>query len=275
MQARSSQLLADVKRIMRDTQRANLELKGQNKELAKTNEDLKKRDKEHTTTIVNLRDQLKEMMAYSRNLSTTCGNILLEKDALGAKIQAQDLQIAEMKKDIYEEHSLGFEKALRQIPHLLNVSIDGAGFDVMKEGYVPRRIGEYQEGDFLEPRLGRSDPLEEEGEEVGPGGWVVGENCGGEFGDGVVELLGDGFDGLLLERGEEDEVEGGASGRGEEWQEERVVVVREVAAEEDSGHGSGLRFGGGVEEVGEHFGKSFEEAFRIVRRAKILAFSLQ
>ncbi|KOM34527.1 hypothetical protein LR48_Vigan02g067700 [Vigna angularis] len=107
------------------------------------------------------------------------------------------------------------------------------------------------EGDFLDPRLERSDPLEEEGEEVGPDGGVVGENCGGEFRDGVVELLGDGFDGLLLERGEEDEVEGGASGRGEEWPEERVVVVREVAADEDSGHGSGLRFGGSVEEVGQ------------------------
>ncbi|KOM56258.1 hypothetical protein LR48_Vigan10g215000 [Vigna angularis] len=107
------------------------------------------------------------------------------------------------------------------------------------------------EGDFLEPGLGRSDPLEEEGEEVGPGGGVIGENCGGEFGDGVAELLRDGFDGLLLERGEEDKVEGGASGWGEEWREERVVMAREVVAKEDSGHGSGLRFGGGVEEVGQ------------------------
>ncbi|WVZ07670.1 hypothetical protein V8G54_021016, partial [Vigna mungo] len=115
-----------------------------------------------------------------------------------------------------------------------------------------------QEGDFLEPGFGRGDPLEEEGEEVGPGGGVVGENCSGKFRDGVAELLGDGFDGLLLERGEEDGVEGGAGGRGEEWPEERVVVAREVAAEEDSGHGSGLRFGGGVEEVGQ----AKEEGFR-------------
>ncbi|WVZ13375.1 hypothetical protein V8G54_010941, partial [Vigna mungo] len=80
---------------------------------------------------------------------------------------------------------------------------------------------------------------------------VVGENCGSEFGDGVAKLLEDGFDGLFLERRKEDEVEGGAGGRGEEWLEERVVVARQVAAEEDIGHGSGLRFGDGVEEVGQ------------------------
>ncbi|BAU03044.1 hypothetical protein VIGAN_UM004200 [Vigna angularis var. angularis] len=40
-----------------------------------------------------------------------------------------------MKKAIYEEHSLGFEKAMRQIPYLLNVSTDGDGFDVMKDIY--------------------------------------------------------------------------------------------------------------------------------------------
>ncbi|KOM56541.1 hypothetical protein LR48_Vigan10g243300 [Vigna angularis] len=113
-----------------------------------------------------------------------------------------------------------------------------------------RFSGFLQEGDFLEPGLGRNDPLEEEGEEVGLGRGVVGENCGDEFGDGVAELLGDGFNGLLLERGEKDGVEGGASNRGEEWPEERVVVAREVAVE-DSGHGSGLRFGGSVEEVGQ------------------------
>ncbi|KOM47086.1 hypothetical protein LR48_Vigan07g079000 [Vigna angularis] len=123
-----------------------------------------------------------------------------------------------------------------------------------------------KEGDFLEPVLGRSDPLEEEGEEVGPGGGVVGENCGGEFEDGVAELLGDGFDGLLLERGEEDKVEGGASDRGEEWREERVVVAREVAAEEDSGHGSGLRFGGGVEEVGQAKEEGFWACLQRLKR---------
>jgi len=119
-------------------------------------------------------------------------------------------------------------------------------------------LGEYEERDFLKPGFGGGDPLEEEGEEVGPGGGVFGENCGGEFGDGVAELLGDGFDGLLLEGGEEKGVEGGAGGGGEERPEEGVVVAREVAAEEDSGHGAGLRVGGGVEEVGQ----GEEEGFR-------------
>jgi len=112
-------------------------------------------------------------------------------------------------------------------------------------------LGEYEERDFLEPGFGGGNPLEEEGEEVGPGGGVFGENCGREFGDGVAELLSDRFDGLLLEGGEEEGVKGGAGGGGEEWPEEGIVVAREVAAEEDSGHGAGLRIGGGVEKVGE------------------------
>ena len=43
------------------------------------------------------------------------------------------------------------------------------------------QLSEYQERDFLEPRVGGGDPLEEEGEEVGPGGGVVGEGGGGKL----------------------------------------------------------------------------------------------
>jgi len=46
-------------------------------------------------------------------------------------------------------------------------------------------------------------------------------------------------------------VEGGAGGRGEEGPEEGVVVAREVAAEEDGGHGAALGVRGGVEEMGQ------------------------
>lgn len=94
----------------------------------------------NTTTIVSLKGQLIELMAYSKSLGTTCCNVRLEKDALAAKTKAQDLQIAEMKKAVYEEHSLGFEKALRQIPYLLNVSIDGVGFDVKKDIYQGKLV---------------------------------------------------------------------------------------------------------------------------------------
>lgn len=72
------------------------------------------------------------------------------------------------------------------------------------------QLGENKERDFLEPGVGGGDPLEEEGEEVGPGGRVVGEGGGGELGDGVAELLGDGFEGLVVEGGTD-------VGRGRSW----------------------------------------------------------
>ena len=96
----------------------------------------------------------------------------------------------------------------------------------------------------MEPRVGGGNPLEEEREEVRPGGGVFGKSSGGEFRDGVAEFFGDGFERLFVEGIEEEGVERGACGGREVGQEEGVMVAREVAAEEDGGTmlvGRGIR----------------------------------
>lgn len=55
-----------------------------------------------------------------------------------------------------------------------------------------------------------------------------------------------------MERGEEEGAEGRARGWGEVGPEEGIIVVaREVAAEEDGGHGSCFGVGGRVEKLSE------------------------
>lgn len=109
-------------------------------------------------------------------------------------------------------------------------------------------LGEDEEGGLLELGGVGGDALEHEGEELGPA--VVGEDAGGELGDGVAELLGDGLGLLALDRGEEDGLEGGLGVRGEAGVDVGVVAGEELA-EEDGGHGAELEVGAGVEEVGE------------------------
>lgn len=118
------------------------------------------------------------------------------------------------------------------------------------EGFadVMRQLGENQESRFLEFGIVRGDALEHEREKLGP--LVFGENGGGELGNGIAELLGHGFGGLGLERGEEEGLEGGLGVGGEAGPEEGVIVG-ELAAEEDDGHGPGLGSGRGLQDVEE------------------------
>ena len=111
---------------------------------------------------------------------------------------------------------------------------------------VLRELREDQERGFLKlGGIGRY-ALEHEGEELRP--TVVREDAGGELGDGVAELLGDGFDGFGLDRGEEEGLEGGLGVRRESGP-EVGVVAGELLAEEDGGHGACLLVRGGGEQV--------------------------
>ncbi|BAT90455.1 hypothetical protein LR48_Vigan08g141600 [Vigna angularis] len=119
-----------------DLSRSGEELKEKNEELSKSNQ-------EHVATIRSLKEDNHKLTDYGKHLETAFLNMKKEKDALNAQIQARDLQIKEMGKAIVEEHTLGFEKALRHIPLLLNVSTEGVGFDIMKDvyqGLVPMPI---------------------------------------------------------------------------------------------------------------------------------------
>lgn len=117
---------------------------------------------------------------------------------------------------------------------------------------VLRELREYQKRRFL--KLGRigGDALEHERQELGPG--VIRQNPGGELGNGVAELLGYGFGVLALNTGQENGFEIGLGGGGEAGPEIRVVAS-ELLAEENGGHGSGLRGGRELEKVGEFEGE--------------------
>ncbi|WVY93443.1 hypothetical protein V8G54_032531 [Vigna mungo] len=58
-----------------------------------------------------------------------------DKDTLHAKVGEDKEIMEEMGMTIVEEHTRGFKKALRQVSHLLNISTEGAGFDVKKDVY--------------------------------------------------------------------------------------------------------------------------------------------
>ncbi|KOM50519.1 hypothetical protein LR48_Vigan08g134600 [Vigna angularis] len=105
-------------------------------------EGLKKQNQklERKINIIRLEEQMNKLLAFSRNLSKAERDVRKERDALVNKVQIQDAQIVEMQTAIYNQHTRGFEKALRQIPcrnakGLLNVSIEGTGFDIMKDMY--------------------------------------------------------------------------------------------------------------------------------------------
>ncbi|WVZ17484.1 hypothetical protein V8G54_010466 [Vigna mungo] len=74
-------------------------------------------------------------MTFNKNLGKAMRDIRLETDALTKKLQTQNLQIDDMHKAIYDKHSRRFEKAMRQVSFLLNISTEGVGFDVMKDVY--------------------------------------------------------------------------------------------------------------------------------------------
>ncbi|WVY92895.1 hypothetical protein V8G54_031983 [Vigna mungo] len=132
-QAESAQLIVEVEHILVNAQEGDQYLKRQKEELEETC--LKSRNQEVEEIIVKLKEQLNKVMAFNRNLGEVGCNVRHERDTLAAKLQAQNLQIDEMHKAIYEEHSRGFKKAMRQIPYLLNVFIEGFDFDVMKDIY--------------------------------------------------------------------------------------------------------------------------------------------
>ncbi|KOM54361.1 hypothetical protein LR48_Vigan10g025300 [Vigna angularis] len=112
-QVESSQLLFDVERIMGDAKKIARDLKRQNEELEEAVEGLKSRNQELEETVVTLKEQMNDLLAFNQNLSQAGRDV----------------------RPIYEEHSRGFEKAMRQIPYMLNVSIEEVGFDVMKDIY--------------------------------------------------------------------------------------------------------------------------------------------
>lgn len=124
-------------------------------------------------------------------------------------------------------------------------------------------LGEDEEGGLLELGDVGGDALEHEGEELGPA--VVREDAGGELGDGVAELLGDGLGLLALNRGEEDGLEGGLGLRGEAGVDVGVVAGEELA-EEDGGHGAELQAGAVVEDVGQLQGEGV--GIRLLRQVE-------
>ncbi|XP_022640593.1 uncharacterized protein LOC111242299 [Vigna radiata var. radiata] len=139
-QKESARLIADAERLMEEAQRTGRELIKQNEELAEAAEVLRKQDQEHRATILHLKQQLTEVVGFSKNLSMAERNVRCERDALIKKVQGEYIQIEEMGNAIVEEHTLRFEKALRQIPYFLNMSTDGVGFDVMKDIYQGKLV---------------------------------------------------------------------------------------------------------------------------------------
>ncbi|RDX86583.1 hypothetical protein CR513_32077, partial [Mucuna pruriens] len=131
-----------------------------------------------------------------------------------------------------------------------NVRVNGGIGEALEEDVVEvldmRSEGIADKGGFLELRGFGGNALEHEREEFGPG--VVGEDTGGEFGDGIAEFLGDGFGVLRLNRREKKRFEG----RLRVWGEARPevgVVARELFPEEDGRHGARLLMRRGMEEV--------------------------
>lgn len=118
-----------------------------------------------------------------------------------------------------------------------------------------RKLSEDEERGFLEMRNGGGNGVEEEGEKVRPG--VVRENAGSELGDGVAELLGDGFGVIALEASNENGFERGLGGGGEarpdirRRRRRRQRVASEQLTKEDSRHGACFRVRRELKEMSE------------------------
>ncbi|KOM31229.1 hypothetical protein LR48_Vigan01g078400 [Vigna angularis] len=100
--AETTLLLANIEGTMADIRRFGHELQTKNDELAKTNE-------EHIATNKLLKEQNAKLLDHGKHLGTAY------RDAR-------------------------FQKALTHIPLLLNASIDGAGFDVMRDLYQGKLV---------------------------------------------------------------------------------------------------------------------------------------
>ncbi|WVZ03996.1 hypothetical protein V8G54_024802 [Vigna mungo] len=72
--------------------------------------------------------QLKKLSTTNTNLQEASRRRTVERDA-------SDAQSQDMNRVIYEEHSRGFEKALHQVPFVMNVSIEEVPFYMMKDLY--------------------------------------------------------------------------------------------------------------------------------------------
>lgn len=82
---------------------------------------LKKDNQDQKATVVSLRIAEKEARE--------------DRDTLHAKVGENKETMEDMRMTIVEEQTRGFKKALRQVSHLLNISTEGADFDVKKDVY--------------------------------------------------------------------------------------------------------------------------------------------
>lgn len=128
------------------------------------------------------------------------------------------------------------------------VEEDGVEFLNVREQSVAdelREVSEDEESGLLQMGRIGGNALEHEREELRPG--VIRKNTGSKLGNGVAELLGDGFGVMALEGGQEDGLEGGLGGR----REERPHIGRrrrgrgdgvacKELAKENGGHGAKL-----------------------------------
>lgn len=117
----SAHLLDEVKKIMMSSSEFARSLKQQNTDLAKENH--------------KLNGQLVKLSVKEAELREASRKITKERDALAAWAEIVMAEVQDMSHVIYDKHLLRFEKALRQIPFVLNVSMEEAEFDVMKDIY--------------------------------------------------------------------------------------------------------------------------------------------
>ncbi|KOM32532.1 hypothetical protein LR48_Vigan01g208800 [Vigna angularis] len=130
-QKRSEQLLSEAEVLLTGARAAGLALK-------------KERDQ-----VSRELEQAKKMMAM----------LTKERDDLRAESVEDKEIIEEMKEAIVVEHTRGFQKALRQVGHLLEVSTEGVAFDIRKDVYEGqlKPLCEIPEDAFMEAEDGMDE----------------------------------------------------------------------------------------------------------------------
>ncbi|KOM51942.1 hypothetical protein LR48_Vigan09g060100 [Vigna angularis] len=130
-QKRSEKLLSEAEVLLTGARAAGLALK-----------------KEH--------DQMSSELEQAKKIVAA---LTKERDDLRAEaVEDQEIK-EEMKEAIVVEHTRGFQKALRQVVHLLEVSTEGVAFDVRKDVYEGQLqpLSEIPEDAFLEAEEGTDE----------------------------------------------------------------------------------------------------------------------
>ncbi|KOM47594.1 hypothetical protein LR48_Vigan07g129800 [Vigna angularis] len=126
-------------------------------ELEKTQTQLKELTEAHA--LCDQKQKRSEQLLSEAEAKKMMAVLTKERDDLRAESVEDKEIIEEMKEAIVVEHTRGFQKALRQVRHLLEVSTEGVAFDVRKDVYEGqlKPLCEIPEDAFMEAEDGMDE----------------------------------------------------------------------------------------------------------------------